>query len=121
MLESSAPAAGAALRRIFPRNRWRHPILDLNRQVPEDLLGVGTGPYIVIHMGPQSLKGWVPEKWVLLAATLKERGYDLVATGGAGSEMEVARDWPRRYRCETCPVDFHGGNSLQLWLTLPQS
>lgn len=60
-------------------------------EVPEDLLGVGTGPYIVIHMGPKSIRGWVPEKWVLLAATLKERGYNLVATGGAGSEMESAQ------------------------------
>jgi ADP-heptose:LPS heptosyltransferase/glycosyltransferase involved in cell wall biosynthesis len=60
-------------------------------EVPEDLLGVGTDPYIVIHMGPKSFRGWVPEKWVLLAATLKERGYNLVATGGAGSEMESAQ------------------------------
>ena len=60
-------------------------------EVPEDLLGVGTSRYIVIHMGPKSIRGWVPEKWILLAATLKERGYNLVTTGGAGNEMGAAQ------------------------------
>ena len=52
---------------------------------------VGKRPYIVIHMGPQDLKGWVPEKWVSLAAALKGQGYELIATGSWGRETEVAR------------------------------
>jgi ADP-heptose:LPS heptosyltransferase/glycosyltransferase involved in cell wall biosynthesis len=53
-------------------------------------------PYIVIHMGPQDLKGWVPEKWISLAAALKGQGYELVATGGSGRETVVARDLAER-------------------------
>jgi ADP-heptose:LPS heptosyltransferase len=49
------------------------------------------GPYIVIHMGPPNIRGWVFEKWISLAAALKNQGYLLVATGGPGSEMEAAR------------------------------
>jgi ADP-heptose:LPS heptosyltransferase/glycosyltransferase involved in cell wall biosynthesis len=48
-------------------------------------------PYIVIHMGPSNFRGWVPEKWILLAAALTDQGHDLVVTGGAGEEMEAAR------------------------------
>ena len=57
---------------------------------------VGKRPYIVIHMGPQDLKGWVPEKWISLAAALKGQGYELIATGGGGREREVARDLAER-------------------------
>jgi ADP-heptose:LPS heptosyltransferase/glycosyltransferase involved in cell wall biosynthesis len=57
---------------------------------PPQLLGVGGTPYIVIHMGAANIRGWVPEKWVALAATLKSRGHELVATGGPGAEMEAA-------------------------------
>jgi ADP-heptose:LPS heptosyltransferase len=42
-------------------------------------------------MGPQNIRGWVFEKWISLAAALKDEGYELVATGGSGSEMEAAR------------------------------
>ena len=52
---------------------------------------VGKMPYIVIHMGPQDLKGWIPQKWVSLAAALKGQGYELIATGGPGRETEIAR------------------------------
>ena len=52
---------------------------------------VGTKPYIVIHMGPQDTRGWVPERWLSIAAALKDQGYDIVATGGPGKESEVAR------------------------------
>ena len=52
---------------------------------------VGVRPYIVIHMGPQDLKGWVPEKWISLASALKAQGYELIATGSRGRETEVAR------------------------------
>ena len=58
--------------------------------VSERLLGLSRAPYVVIHMGPKNIRGWVPEKWVTLAAALKGRGYELVATGGAGEEMEAA-------------------------------
>jgi ADP-heptose:LPS heptosyltransferase/glycosyltransferase involved in cell wall biosynthesis len=58
--------------------------------VPEQLLGVSRTPYIVIHMGPQTIRGWVPEKWVALAAALKDQGYQLVATGGPGEETKAA-------------------------------
>jgi ADP-heptose:LPS heptosyltransferase len=51
----------------------------------------GGSRYIVIHMGPSNFRGWVPEKWISLAAALTERGYDLVLTGSAGEEMEAAR------------------------------
>jgi ADP-heptose:LPS heptosyltransferase len=54
-------------------------------------LGVGEKPYIVMHMGQQDKKGWVLEKWVALAAALKEQGYDLIATGATRGEKEVAR------------------------------
>ena len=47
-------------------------------------------------MGPQDLKGWVPEKWISLAAALKGQGYELIATGGRGRETEVARDLAER-------------------------
>jgi heptosyltransferase-2 len=57
---------------------------------PEQLLGVGRIPYIVIHMGPKNFRGWIPEKWVALAAALKEQGYELVATGGPGEETKAA-------------------------------
>ena len=55
------------------------------------LLGTVDRPYVVLHMGPSNIRGWVPEKWLLLAAALKDRGYDLVATGGRGEEMDAAR------------------------------
>jgi ADP-heptose:LPS heptosyltransferase/glycosyltransferase involved in cell wall biosynthesis len=57
---------------------------------------VGKRPYIVIHMGPQDLKGWIPEKWISLATALKGQGYELVATGGGSREMEVARGLAER-------------------------
>jgi glycosyltransferase involved in cell wall biosynthesis/ADP-heptose:LPS heptosyltransferase len=57
---------------------------------PEQLLGVGRIPYIVIHMGPKNFRGWIPEKWVALAAALKDQGYELVATGGPGEETKAA-------------------------------
>ena len=53
--------------------------------------GIGGAPYIVVHMGPQNIRGWIPEKWTVLAAALKVQGYDLVATGGPGREMDAAR------------------------------
>jgi ADP-heptose:LPS heptosyltransferase/glycosyltransferase involved in cell wall biosynthesis len=59
---------------------------------PDHPLGIGNTPYIVIHMGPQDIKGWVPERWISLAAALIGQGYELVVTGGPGREMEVARD-----------------------------
>jgi ADP-heptose:LPS heptosyltransferase/glycosyltransferase involved in cell wall biosynthesis len=58
---------------------------------PEQLQGLGLKPYIVIHMGPQNIRGWVFEKWVLLATALKDQGYELVATGGPGREIDAAR------------------------------
>jgi ADP-heptose:LPS heptosyltransferase len=57
----------------------------------EHLFGIGARPYIVIHMGPQNIRGWVPEKWISLAAALKGQGYELIATGGRGRESEAAR------------------------------
>jgi ADP-heptose:LPS heptosyltransferase/glycosyltransferase involved in cell wall biosynthesis len=54
--------------------------------IPEPLRNVGTSPYIVIHMGPQNIRGWVAEKWTALAIALKDQGYELVATGGPGEE-----------------------------------
>jgi ADP-heptose:LPS heptosyltransferase len=45
----------------------------------------------VIHMGPENPRAWVPQKWAVLAAALKAQGYDLVATGGRGEDMESAR------------------------------
>jgi ADP-heptose:LPS heptosyltransferase/glycosyltransferase involved in cell wall biosynthesis len=57
----------------------------------KDLLGTVDRPYVVLHMGPSNIRGWVPEKWLLLASALKVRGYDLVATGGRGEEMVAAR------------------------------
>jgi len=57
----------------------------------KDLLGTVDRPYVVLHMGPSNIRGWVPEKWLLLAAALKDRGYDLVATGGPSQEMDAAR------------------------------
>jgi ADP-heptose:LPS heptosyltransferase len=57
---------------------------------PAQVRGVGRTPCIVIHMGPPNLRGWVPEKWVALAAALKDRGYELVATGGPGAEIDAA-------------------------------
>jgi ADP-heptose:LPS heptosyltransferase/glycosyltransferase involved in cell wall biosynthesis len=62
-----------------------------NSAAPESLLGVGGRPYIVIHMGPQNARAWLPEKWISLAIALKGQGYELVATGGPGGEMEAAR------------------------------
>ena len=59
--------------------------------VPDQLLDVRGTPYIVVHMGPQDIRGWVPEKWLSLVAILKDRGYKVVATGGPGRESEVAR------------------------------
>ena len=58
---------------------------------PERVLSPGRRPYIVIHMGPQDFKGWNPEKWISLARTLQGQGYDLIATGGPGREMDAAR------------------------------
>jgi ADP-heptose:LPS heptosyltransferase len=58
---------------------------------PEQLLSVSRTPYIVIHMGPPNIRGWVPEKWVALAAALRDQGYELVATGGPGEEMKAAQ------------------------------
>ena len=57
----------------------------------KDPLGTVDRPYVVLHMGPPNIRGWVPEKWLLLAAALKDRGYDLLATGGRGEETEAAR------------------------------
>jgi ADP-heptose:LPS heptosyltransferase/glycosyltransferase involved in cell wall biosynthesis len=57
----------------------------------EDLLGTVKRPYLVLHMGPSNIRGWVPEKWLGLAAALKDQGYDLVVTGGGGEETEAAR------------------------------
>ena len=57
----------------------------------EDLLGTVDRPYVVLHMGPPNIRGWVPQKWLLLGAALKDQGYDLVATGGPGEEMDAAR------------------------------
>jgi ADP-heptose:LPS heptosyltransferase/glycosyltransferase involved in cell wall biosynthesis len=59
--------------------------------VPRRGLDLGSCPYIVIHMGPQNIRGWVFEKWFPLATALKDQGYELVATGGVGTEMEAAR------------------------------
>jgi ADP-heptose:LPS heptosyltransferase len=58
--------------------------------LPERLQGLKK-PYIVIHMGVQDVKGWVPEKWVALATALRAQGFGLVATGGPGQEAEAAR------------------------------
>ena len=58
---------------------------------PEELLDLGRTPYIVIHMGPQIIRGWIPEKWISVASALKVQGYELVATGGPGRDMEAAR------------------------------
>ena len=55
------------------------------------LLGTVDRPYVVLHMGPSNIRGWVPEKWLSLASALIVRGYDLVATGGRGEEMDSAR------------------------------
>ena len=57
--------------------------------VPERL--ANTRPYIVINMGGQSVRRWVPEKWYSLARMLKEQGYELVLTGGPGGEMKAAQ------------------------------
>lgn len=57
----------------------------------EDPLGTVEKSYVVLHMGSSNIRGWVPEKWLLLAAALKDQGYDLVATGGPGEEMDAAR------------------------------
>lgn len=62
-----------------------------NFPAPESLLGIGQLPYIVIHMGPQNFRAWVPEKWSSLATILKGNGYELVVTGGPGDEAEAAR------------------------------
>ena len=62
-----------------------------NSPAPEDLFGFAGRPYMVIHMGPQNVRGWIPEKWISLAAALRDQGYRLVATGGSGTEMEAAR------------------------------
>jgi ADP-heptose:LPS heptosyltransferase/glycosyltransferase involved in cell wall biosynthesis len=55
---------------------------------------VGTDRYIVIHMGQKNFRQWVPEKWLALAAALKDKykHYELVATGGAGDEVVAARE-----------------------------
>ncbi len=60
------------------------------RGVPTQSLGVSGTRYIVIHMGPPNIRGWLPEKWAALAAALKCQGYELVTTGGPGAEMEAA-------------------------------
>jgi ADP-heptose:LPS heptosyltransferase len=57
----------------------------------ENVLGSVKRPYLVLHMGPSNIRGWVPEKWLGVAAALKDQGYDLVITGGQGQEMEAAR------------------------------
>ena len=57
--------------------------------VPPQGPDLGSCPYIVIHMGPQNIRGWIFEKWISLAAALKRQGYELVATGGLGSELEA--------------------------------
>ena len=57
----------------------------------KDLAGTVDRPYVLLHMGPPNIRSWVPEKWHLLAAALKDQGYDLVATGGRGEEMDAAR------------------------------
>lgn len=57
---------------------------------PQHLLGLTGKPYIVIHMGP-SIRGWILEKWIAVAAALCRQGYQLVATGVAGEEAEAAR------------------------------
>ena len=54
-------------------------------------LGTIERHYVVLHMGPSNIRGWVPEKWLRLAVALKDQGYDLVLTGGAGQEMDAAR------------------------------
>ena len=59
--------------------------------LPKQLEQLGGTPYIVVHMGPQDIRGWVPDRWVSLVAVLKDRGYEIVATGGPGRESEVAR------------------------------
>jgi ADP-heptose:LPS heptosyltransferase/glycosyltransferase involved in cell wall biosynthesis len=56
---------------------------------PQHLLGFAGKPYIIIHMGP-SVRGWVLEKWIALAAALNDQGYQLVATGGTTEEAEDA-------------------------------
>ena len=57
--------------------------------VPKQLANIG--PYIVINMGGQNVRRWVPDKWYSLARTLKEQGYELVLTGGPGGEMKAAQ------------------------------
>jgi ADP-heptose:LPS heptosyltransferase/glycosyltransferase involved in cell wall biosynthesis len=64
--------------------------------IPAEVLGLGSVPYIVIHMGPASFRSWVWEKWVEVAETLAREGYGLVATGGTGSETEAARALQKR-------------------------
>ena len=56
-----------------------------------DQLDTAERPYVVLHMGAPNIRAWVPEKWFLLAAALNNQGYDLVATGGSGKEMDTAR------------------------------
>ena len=76
---------------MYIPNICPHLIPEFEPAPLEDLLGTVDRPYIVLHMGPSNIRGWVPEKWLLLAAALKDQGYDLVVTGGAGEEMEAAR------------------------------
>jgi ADP-heptose:LPS heptosyltransferase/glycosyltransferase involved in cell wall biosynthesis len=60
-------------------------------EVLERLPSVSRTPYVVIHMGPQNIRSWIPEKWISLAETLKRQGYELVVTGASGGEKEAAR------------------------------
>jgi ADP-heptose:LPS heptosyltransferase len=47
--------------------------------------------YIVLHMGPPNIRGWIPEKWTELASALTKRGYRLVTTGTSGEEAKAAK------------------------------
>jgi ADP-heptose:LPS heptosyltransferase/glycosyltransferase involved in cell wall biosynthesis len=66
-----------------------------NVALPAQMGEAAQRPYVVIHMGLQDFKGWPAEKWILLAKRLVNEGYDLVVTGAAGREAEVARDLAR--------------------------
>ena len=84
-LELLKPLLGKSYPKTLPAS---YPGFKPNVPQPFD---TGRCPYIVIHMGPQSIRGWIFEKWISLAAALKHEGYELVATGGHGNEMEAAR------------------------------
>ncbi|MGH9483259.1 MAG: glycosyltransferase family 9 protein, partial [Terriglobales bacterium] len=78
------PSSGTATPRLALAPEWR--------RAAAPLTAGAQGAYVVLHPGcAQPAKFWPPERWRALIARCRERGWEVVLTGGA--EDRALCDW----------------------------